>query len=97
MELREARELYQDNRFSDGLEVTDSLIAAAISLMEKFEAGIFIALELPDDRNFHYLRINPAWWMAKPEGRWVLMASTSFERYVVDHLASMGITCNDIL
>ncbi|ROS04930.1 hypothetical protein EDC56_0447 [Sinobacterium caligoides] len=90
MDLEQARALYADERYTGGLEVTDSLIAAAISLMEKFEEGIFVVIELPEDRSFHYLRINPAWWMAKPEGQWVLMSQEPFESLVKTHLKSIG-------
>ncbi len=97
MDLQQARSLYEDQRYTDGIEVTDSLISAAISLMEKFDEGIFVALELAEDRCFHYLRINPFWWMAKPEGKWVLMAQQSFENLVKQHLSSMGLEYQGIL
>ena len=97
MDLEQARALYADERYTDNMEVTDSLISASISLMEKLSDGIFVVIELPEDRSFHYLRINPAWWMAKPEGRWVLMSQKPFEAMVRAHIESIGKEYNGML
>ncbi|CAH0993355.1 hypothetical protein SIN8267_03503 [Sinobacterium norvegicum] len=99
MDIDQGRAAYADVRYTDGEEVTDSLIAATLSLLEKFDEGIFVVLELPEDREFHYLRVNPIWWLAQPtvgEG-WKLMAKESFDGLVKQHLAAKGIAFNGIL
>ena len=99
MDIEQGRAAYEDARFTDGEEVDDSLIAATLSLLEKFDDGIFVVLELPEDRDFHYLRVNPTWWLAKPEvgADWKLMAKQSFDGLVMQHLATKGIAFNGIL